>query len=226
MNFQAVLQASGNNVTMLGTFDEIGGITLTQNQKQVCKCKIIDDNREKHTVNIYGTMPLPTLLNMRAQFSLSSFKGQTQQGQPYTGYSGFWQDRVNVNQQQQAPPQAPQGVQQAAQGTNYQSPAPQGIKMPDSYAYPVTPKTQERMAASVACQCAAQIYGVAPEAMPADEAAKLMLQIAQPIKDWILNRQTKANPAVQNNPDHVTESDQFCVHCGNPHAQCSCTPNF
>lgn len=126
MNFQAVQQANGQNVTMFGTFNEIGGVSLTQNKKQVCKCQLIDDNGEKHLVRLYGTMPGPALLGQRQQFTLSTYSGKTQQGQPYTGYSGFWNDKAQVAPQntQQAPPQP-------AQGTNYQPPAPQGKKEPD-----------------------------------------------------------------------------------------------
>ena len=159
MNFQQVKQANGNNVTMFGTFDEVGGISLTQNQKQVCKCKIRDDNKEGHLVRLYGTMPTPAFLNMRQEFSLSSYQGKNQQGQPYTGFSGFWNDRTMVNQvpanappapytappAPQAPPapyNAPQAPQQPAQRPN----VPQGLNMPDTYAYPVTPETARRMA--------------------------------------------------------------------------------
>lgn len=155
MSFQQAREANGNNVTMFGKFNEIGGVSLTQNQKQVCKCQIIDDTGEKHNVRLYGTMPTPALLNMRQQFSLSSYQGQLQSGQPYTGFSGFWNDRAMVNQVPsnvpQAPPQAPpqpqQGVPQAPQATK----APQSVqmRMPDTYAYPVTPTTARRMARTV-----------------------------------------------------------------------------
>lgn len=113
MNFQAVKQANGNNVTMFGTFNEVGGVSLTQNQKEVCKCQIIDDNSEKHLVRLYGTMPGPAVLNTRHQFTLSTYSGKTQQGQLYTGYSGFWNNKA-----QTAPQNAQQGTQQPAQSTN------------------------------------------------------------------------------------------------------------
>jgi len=151
MNFAQVKQANGNNVTILATFVEIGGVSLTQNQKQVSKCQLTDDNGEQHLVRLYGTMPLPNLLNMRQQFSLSSYQGTNQRGQPYTGFSGFWNDRAMVNQVPGNAPQAPQASQQPAQATNIPPPIPQqpilqGIKMPDTYAYPVTPETAKRMA--------------------------------------------------------------------------------
>ncbi len=151
MNFQAVKQANGQNITMFGTFNEIGGVSLNQNQKQVCKCKITDDAGEKHLVRLYNqNMPTPQLLNMRQEFNLSSYQGQTQQGQPYTGYSGFWNDRAQVNQVPANAPQAPhtmaQSPQNRPQATNMPQTAPQGMKLPDTYAYPVTPETARRMA--------------------------------------------------------------------------------
>ncbi len=161
MNFAQVKQANvppttGNNITMFGIFNEVGGVALTQNQKQVCKCQITDDSGEKHLVRIYGTMPTPALLNMRQEFSLSSYQGKNQQGQPYTGYSGFWNDRAMVNQvPANAPPApyaTPQAPQQPAQPPNVpqapQAPPsrPQALNMPDTYAYPVTPETARRMA--------------------------------------------------------------------------------
>ncbi len=155
MNFQAVKQANGQNVTMFGTFNEIGGVSLNQNQKQVCKCTITDDNGEKHLIRIYNqNMPTPQLLNMRQQFTLSSYEGQTQKGQPYTGYSGFWDDRAQVNQvvplnAPQAPHAIPQAPQMPPQRPNVPPQAPQGMKMPDTYAYPVTPETSRRMARAV-----------------------------------------------------------------------------
>ncbi len=166
MNFQQVKQANGNNVTMFGTFNEVGGVAHTANQKQVSKCQITDDNGEKHLVRLYGTMPTPALINMRQEFSLSSYQGNNQQGQPYTGFSGFWNDRAMVNQvPANAPPapytapqaprysdlppvpaQSPQAPPQPAQRPNVPQPAPQALNMPDTYAYPVTPETARRMA--------------------------------------------------------------------------------
>ncbi len=156
MNFVMVKKANGNNITLFATFNEVGGVALTQNQKQVSKCQITDDNGEKHFVRLYGTMPTPTLINMRQEFSLSSYQGNNQQGQPYTGFSGFWNDRAMVNQvpanAPPAPHTMPQVPQQSAQPPNVPqvpqaSPSrPQALNMPDTYAYPVTPETARRMA--------------------------------------------------------------------------------
>lgn len=204
MNFQAVAQANGQNVTMFGTFNEVGGVSFTQNQKQVCKCQIIDDNNEKHLVRLYGTMPGPALLGQRQQFTLSTYSGKTQQGQPYTGYSGFWDDKAQVAPQnpQQPPSQPAQPTNAPYNALHSPQSYPQGMKMPDTYAYPVTPETQERMAASVACQCAARLFGTAPDNMPTNEAAILLIQIAEPIKNWILN----SKPQYKSNPDWVGEN--------------------
>ncbi len=201
MNFQAVLQAKGNNVTMFGTFNEIGGIALTQNQKQVSKCKITDDNSEKHTVNIYGTMPLPTMLNMRAQFSLSSYEGTTQQGQAYTGYSGFWNDRVNVQQQgqptqQQAPQSSPQRPQQPAQGKN----------KPDWDAI-AAGKVRHGIL------CAMLSGGIAVD------YAEVLLHT-----EFVISGKIDSNAPALAQPNVARESDEFCTICGNPHLECTCKP--
>jgi len=119
-SFQAVKQATGNSVTMFGTFHEIGGVSLTQNQKQVCKCQIMDDNGEKHLVRLYGTMPSPAFLGQRQQFTLSTYSGKTQQGQPYNGYSGFWNSNAQVASQdaRQAPQNALQSTKSQSEGRN------------------------------------------------------------------------------------------------------------
>lgn len=117
MNFQAVEQANGNLVMMFGIFTEVGGVTYTANQKAKCSCKITDDTGTAHKVNIYqgkGQLPGPQQARLRYQFNLSTFQGNYQ-GNPYTGYSGFWNSTAQVGQQQgqQAPPQAPQAPSQA-----------------------------------------------------------------------------------------------------------------
>jgi hypothetical protein len=80
------------------------------------KVKIRDDGNTMHNVTLRGTLPPVTVQGQRAQFSLGTYQG-THEGQPYTGYSGFW----NSNSQQappvQSPPpqRAPQGPPQPAQ---------------------------------------------------------------------------------------------------------------
>ena len=199
MNFQAVKEANGNNVTMFGTFNEIGGVSLNQNQKQVCKCQVTDDNGEKHLIRIYNqNMPTTALLNMRQQFTLSSYQGQTQKGQPYTGFSGFWDDRAQVDQvvplnSPQAPHTIPQASQTPPQQPSVPAQAPrQGMKMPDTYAYPVTPETADRMARA-ACIVALLKDGQKP-----------LLSYVTELVEYI---RTGKEPNVgQTNPDYVGDN--------------------
>jgi len=218
MNFQQVKSANGQNVTMFGTFDEIGGVSLNQNQKQVCKCQITDDNGEKHLIRIYNqNMPTPQLLNMRQQFTLSSYQGQTQKGQPYTGYSGFWDDRAQVSQipsnappapynAPQTPPQPPQAPQPPAQTTN----APNNVqmRMPDTYAYPVTPETADRMARAVVIEAMLR------------SGRKPLLSYVTELVDYI-----RTGIDVANIPD-PDEEITVCPHCKKPYPDCSCKPAF
>ncbi len=113
MNFQQIEQANGNLVQMFGILTEIGGLQYTPQQKAKAICKIKDDTGVEHKVHIYqgkGQLPGPSQFNQRCQFNLSTFQGNYQ-GQPYTGYSGFWQGDAQVNQStpqntSQAPPRA------------------------------------------------------------------------------------------------------------------------
>lgn len=118
MNFQAVEQANGNNVTIFGTFTEIGGVQYTPQSKAKAICKIRDTTGVAHNVHIYqgkGQLPTPEQLNQRHQFSLSTFQG-SYRNKPYTGYSGFWQPQAQVNQP--APQQGQQPAPQPSQSTN------------------------------------------------------------------------------------------------------------
>lgn len=115
MNFHAVDANNGNLVDMFGTFMVIGGVQYTPNQKAKAICKIADDNGVSHNVHIHqgnGELPTTSCLQQRHAFSISTFQGNYQ-NKPYTGYSGFWNNKAKV--QQQAPSQPPQGPQQAAQ---------------------------------------------------------------------------------------------------------------
>ncbi len=218
MNFAAVKQANGQNVTMFGTFNEIGGVSFTQNQKPVCKCQIIDDAGEKHLVRLYNQdAPMPTLVNMRQEFSLKSYQGQTQQGQPYTGYSGFWNDRAQVNQAApQTAPQAPQGVpqspQQPAQRPNVAQPVQQGMKLPDTYAYPVTPETAKRMARTAFITATLQ-NGKMPVYSFITELAEYSYTGKEPM--------VKAD-----NPEQTEQTQETCSSCGQDMNHCQCGPPF
>ncbi len=218
MNFQAAKQANGQNVTMFGTFNEVGGVAMTANQKQVCKCQVIDDNGEKHLVRLYGTMPTPALLNMRQQFTLSSYQGKTQQGQPYTGFSGFWNDRAMVNQVPQNAPQAPhtipQSPQQPAQRPNIHQPAPQSMNMPDTYAYPVTPETARRMART---------------AFITATLSNGQMPVYSFITELVEYSYTGKEPMVAVGEPQANEPEQkweTCKECGQTIDHCQCEPPF
>ena len=108
MNFQAVQQANGQNVTMQGMITEFKDEGVNpKSQKPYKKVAITDASGVKHNVTLRGTLPEPTMLNVMAQFALSSYQG-VYQDQPYTGFSGFW------NNQAQLAPQVPTGQAQPA----------------------------------------------------------------------------------------------------------------
>lgn len=224
MNFAAVKQANGQNVTMFATFTEIGGVELNKNQKQFCKCRIIDDDKVSHQVRLYGSaMPAPTLLKMRQEFNLSYYTGTNPQtGQPYTGYSGFWNDRAEVNQvpanappaPYNAPPapqapQAPYNAPQTPQPAPQQPNVPQGMNMPDTYAYPVTPETARRMART-AFMTAILGNGQKPLYSFITELVEYSYTGIEP------------NQPAQNEPT----KDLFCGGCNNLKEDCVCDPKY
>lgn len=210
MNFEQVRQANGQNVTMFGTFNEIGGVSLNQNQKPVCKCQIIDDSGEKHLVRLYNqNMPTPALLNMRQQFTLSSYQGQTQQGKPYTGYSGFWDDRAMVNSAPQNVPQTPHNRPQSTNVPPQAPRLPQGLKMPDTYAYPVTPETADRMARAVCIEAMLQ------------NGQKPVYAYVTELVEYI---RTGKEPYVA--AEETEEKWETCSDCGQALNHCQCEPKF
>jgi hypothetical protein len=120
MNFNAVDQADGKNVTMWATLNTWDGIAFTTNQAKYLSCKLTDDNGVEHKCRIYegkGTLPGQENLEKRMEFSLSSYQGNYK-GQPYTGYSGFWSHGAVPQNNSQSP-------QKATQATN--SPQPVDI---------------------------------------------------------------------------------------------------
>ncbi len=212
MNFQQTKQANGQNITMFGTFNEIGGVTLNKNQKQVCKCQVTDDNGEKHIVRLYNqNMPTPQLLNMRQQFTLSSYQGTNPQtGQPYTGYSGFWDDRAQVNQ---PAPQAPHTIPQTPQNRLQQPNVPlQGMNMPDTYAYPVTPETARRMART-AFITAMLGNGQTPLYSYVTELVEYSYTGREPMK-------------AIDEPEQTEQAWETCSDCGQKINHCQCEPKF
>ena len=109
-------------------------------------------------------------------------------------YLDYCDIKTDINTQQNTQ-QAPS---QPAQPTNYQPPAPpppQGMSQQD--------------AASFAINAAARIFGEAPKEMPANEAANLLIQIAEPIKNWILGKQEQyqANPGWVGDDPEPTPDD-------------------
>jgi len=115
MNFQAVDQANGNNIKIWATLSTWDGIAFTPNQAKYLSCKLVDDNGVGHKCRIYegkGSLPEQEHLEKRMQFLLSCYQGKTEQGQPYTGYSGFWSHGATKGSQN-----SQQGIQPPAQAT-------------------------------------------------------------------------------------------------------------
>jgi hypothetical protein len=115
MNFAAARQLIGQKdekgwdkkVSMLATFGEgTGQISFNQNQKQENKCKLTDDMGETHNVILRGnTLPDAQWLGRRGSFLVSAYQGNYQ-GKPYVGYSGFWNNNAQVDQQPTSQPPA------------------------------------------------------------------------------------------------------------------------
>ena len=115
MNFNAVDQANGKNVTMWATLTTWDGIAFSTNQAKYLTCKLSDENGVEHKCRIYegkGSCPGQEHLNKRMEFSLSSYQGNYN-GQPYTGYSGFWSHGATKGSQD-----SPQSSLQSTQATN------------------------------------------------------------------------------------------------------------
>lgn len=227
MNFQAVDQANSKNVAIWATLSTWDGIAFTPNQAKYLSCKLIDDNGDGHKCRIYegkGSLPGQEHLNKRLEFSLSCYQGKTSQGQPYTGYSGFWNSNAQV-----APQNAQQAPQQPAQSTNHQQPAPQGKKEPDWDAKDL------RMARMNALTNTTKLICLIAEAhKDIDITGKdrvglvnLVTQTADIILHYIYNGLTKkqaldSNQSIQNSPIKA----QFCDECRNLKEECSCTPAY
>jgi hypothetical protein len=112
MNFQTIQQNNGNLVQMVATVAEIGTQKLSSNNKPIQSIVLIDANNEKHKVTLYkgsGLLLTENALGNKYQFNLRTFQGDYK-GQPYTGYSGFWDSKAQITSQsaQQAPQQAAQ----------------------------------------------------------------------------------------------------------------------
>lgn len=110
MNFQAVEQANGNDVTINAIVTSLGNTEYTkQKGTPFMKCKLTDANGITKDVTIWQGRGHPIPGSMQGQtlsFNLScKVSGQ------YTNYGGFW------NASAQTAPIAQQPAQQAQQGT-------------------------------------------------------------------------------------------------------------
>ncbi len=116
MNFQAVAASNGNLEAMFAIVTEVGNQKLNRNQKPIQTVKLKDDNGEQHSVTINkgnGELLDGSVLGQRLSFNLSTY-----QGQRGLGYSGFWNNRAQVNQPtpqkpQQDPSRAPESSKPA-----------------------------------------------------------------------------------------------------------------
>ena len=122
MNFNAVDQADGKNVTIWATMDTWDSIAFTPNQAKYLSCKLIDDDGVGHSCRIYegkGTLPEKDNEKQRLEFFLSCYHGTTSKGQPYTGYSGFWSHGAVQSPQSspQSPQNAPESINTPQQGS-------------------------------------------------------------------------------------------------------------
>lgn len=104
-------------LAMFGVIHEFKGEGMSDNKKPFKKVSIKDDAGELHNVTLRGTLPDITLLNKRAAFNLSAFNGDYQ-GQPYIGYSGFWDSRAQVAQEAAQQPQEGQASAGSARTTH------------------------------------------------------------------------------------------------------------
>ncbi len=124
-NFQAVQQAGGANVIMLGQIVEFKGEGVGKRSGKPWKKVVVEDEvRERHTVTVRGNLPPIDALNKQAQFTLSTYDGVTYQGQPYVGYSGFCDVLPNYGPQPPAPPVRQPAPQAQYPRQQQQSPAP------------------------------------------------------------------------------------------------------
>ena len=110
------------------------------------------------------------------------------------------------NASPQAPQNQQQDVQQATQPTN----APQNVqmRMPDTYAYPVTPETSNRMARVVFIEAMLR------------NGQKPLLSYVTELVDY-----ARTGIDVSNAPDMDAEITE-CSHCKKPHEDCICEVPF
>ena len=122
MNFAEVEKANGQNVNMLGTILEFKGEGINQVSGKAWKKVVITDGTVRHQVTLRGTLPGPEMINQQADFSVSTFQGNSLQHGAYMGYSGFWNSTAHVRQTQQSPPQQGYQQQSSPQPNKYNPP--------------------------------------------------------------------------------------------------------
>lgn len=163
MNFADLTNQVDVQMQVFGIVEHIENVAYTPKGKPYNKVSILDDAGQRAAVKVYqgNNPPMDNRhLRQRLEFNLKSYKAKNNK----IYYSGFWQ--CPNPQEDQGPPPAgpppgyagPPPSQQAPQQAAGPPPASQGqIRMPDTYAYPVTPETQARMARSVAIAGACEI---------------------------------------------------------------------
>ena len=122
MNFQAVEQANGNDVTLNAVATSLGNTEYTkQKGTPFMKCKLTDANGRTEDVTIWQGKghPIPgSMQGTTLSFNLScKINGQ------YTNYGGFWNASAQVAP---LPPQPQQGPRQAAGQPQQPARQPQG----------------------------------------------------------------------------------------------------
>jgi hypothetical protein len=149
-NFGDLALNQGTNMEIDAFLAHIGTIKRVGKNNTPCqKCILKDQGGNQEKVTIWmgrtGTALADLNLNKWLTFNLSAskYRGENQ-------YGGFWQMEAPVIQ---APPAVPsQPIHQAVQESTQQ-----GMQMPTTYAYPVTPETQKRMARSVGVEAASRV---------------------------------------------------------------------
>jgi hypothetical protein len=145
----------------------------------------------------------------RAIWRLKWWRGR--KGQSISGYPENQLNEAGQPEKWQLPsalqtPQVPQQTpQQPAQATNI--PQNAQIRMPDTYAYPVTPETAYRMARVVFIEAMLR------------NGQKPLLTYIEELADFAVTGKIP-------DPDLQWEEKDKCPHCGKPHPECSCTPAF
>lgn len=118
MNFQAVEQANGNDVTINAIATALGATEYTtQKGTPFMKCKLTDANGRMEDVTIWQGKGHPIPGSMQGQ--TLSFNLNCKVNGKYTNYGGFWNAAAQTQPiQPQAQPQGQQAPQQPAQRPN------------------------------------------------------------------------------------------------------------